>query len=457
MNKVWLALMACVLIASGAWCQSIAEVKASSEWMEVCVTGSVTYLQPDECYIEAFDRCGGIWVQGLTDGLAVGDSVIAFGTFAVVDGEPCVTDASIYLRGAPTTIRPFGMPNRAIGGASSFSPLWIWDYCSRMVGSTRTYEWKHAIGLNNTGLLVRTWGTVKATCDSPATRTRWFYIDDGSGLVSDLGNTGLLVYSDFPVNVGEFVSVTGVSSVEPSLDDSARLIRALRTRSADDVCVLTTVPEIVPEYPVADEFDGPSWNPLWIYGSGATGEMSLSENPGWLTITAPAILNVSGTRESAVQPVRLSQYLTARKWDMEMKVRVEGVNDFLIPRQVFRVNFANTWDIYGNKTRSTDTYVGMVAVFCHGPTSEVGVMGQSLGSMAGDTFYFRFRRRNNSIYRSVSTDGVTYSSEYISDGTGVEGLMTLFAYSKSYRMPSAFPPFKVYIDYIRFSRVPIGG
>jgi len=438
-----LLALAWFLLAAPAWCQSIAEVKASSEWMEVCVTGSVTYLQPDECYIEAFDRSGGIWVQGLTDGLAVGDSVIAFGTFAVVDGEPCVIDASIYLRGGPGTIRPFGMPNRAIGGASSFSPLWIWDYRSHKVPQTCGYtlvrDWEHATGLNNGGLLITTWGTVKASYYSPDTGAKWFYVDDGSSLVSDLGDTGVLVYSDADVIEGDFVTVTGVSSVEPSYDDSGRLIRVVRTRDAGDVAVAKPAPSLLHEYPFSDGFDSAVPDPRWCIRP-SNGSMSLTTEPGWIALTAPPPVP---TAFNGVSP-QLVQYLRS-DCDIEVKARVELRPE---PAAVHRL-----WVVLNSS---------VLACADHG-YSQVGgsyVKSLSLGNvkatmqMPSDTCYLRFRRRDSTIYANMSLDGVTYLASDVNLGSVGGGYLSIYATSSLSYGASTGTPFTAYIDYFRYTSVP---
>lgn len=241
-------------------CETIYKLKSGTSrdaLMQVYVRGVVTYLDTGECHVEATDRSGGICVEGDTTGISLGDSVEARGTYSTTGVEPSLVSATITPQTGTTVIRPFAMNNKAIGGVPPPPYPCVWDYGK----SDETWSWMRTCGANNTGLLVTTWGTVKAAYQSGAMGLRWFYVDDGSGMVSDFGDTGVLVYCTADVNEGDFVRVTGVSGVEPSLDDPSRLIRVVRTRTPDDVQVqkvktlLTT--------PFSDEFDGTKLDPRW--------------------------------------------------------------------------------------------------------------------------------------------------------------------------------------------------
>ena len=194
-------------------------------------------------------------------------------------------DASLYPYGQPAAIRPFGMKNATIGGAPKWSPMRISDLSRQKVleGHTWTwhYSWNPVCGPTNTGLLVKTWGTVKALYQS-LDGTRWLYVDDGSSVVTDFGDVGVLVYSDAEVNRGDFVSVQGISSCEPSLEEPGRLIRVIRTRDPADIVVLKARE---PSQPFSDEFDKPTLDQRWGAVAG-DGSVSTSAEPGWLAITA---------------------------------------------------------------------------------------------------------------------------------------------------------------------------
>ena len=146
-------------------------------------------------------------------GFGVGDPVVAIGTSSVVLGETVVLDASVFPQGQPAVVRPFGMKNAAVGGASQWPPMCIRDCFRHKVFEdhvwTWHYDWLPTSGANNTGLLVN-WGTVQVALPIAGNGASWLYVDDGSRVVSDLGDVGVLVYSDADVSRGDFVSIQGI-------------------------------------------------------------------------------------------------------------------------------------------------------------------------------------------------------------------------------------------------------
>ena len=104
----------------------------------------------------------------------------------------------------------FAMSNRNLGGGPFGFQAGIGD----------------GAGLNNIGLLVRTWGRiVERDASSPAT---WFRIDDGSGV-----NVKCVVSGGVSIDPNWiYVGVTGISSCEKPGDD---LLRLIRVRDAADI------------------------------------------------------------------------------------------------------------------------------------------------------------------------------------------------------------------------------
>jgi hypothetical protein len=125
---------------------------------------------------------------------------------------------------AADEVAPLGMPNWAIGG-SAFSAY--------------TLGVENGNGLNNIGLLIRTWGKVTYVDDIDPVG-EFFYIDDGSGLLDGSGYVGIRVSCTnlLPPNeitppvLGEYTAVTGISSTIVISD----LVRPLlRPRDQNDV------------------------------------------------------------------------------------------------------------------------------------------------------------------------------------------------------------------------------
>ena len=129
--------------------------------------------------------------------------------------------------------QPLAMNNKTLGGGSL---------------NAHTPGVTDGAGLNNIGLLVKTWGKVTYTDDE----NKFFYIDDGSGI-----KDGTLTPDGTPVvgirvsykdlapevtfqrpDVGTWVTVTGISSTsEIPVNDTTKIIPTLMPRRQEDVSV----------------------------------------------------------------------------------------------------------------------------------------------------------------------------------------------------------------------------
>ena len=120
---------------------------------------------------------------------------------------------------------PLALPNRAIGGGAF---------------NQYTPGVADGAGLNNIGLLVKTWGRVTAPAN---TTDKYFYIDDGAKLNDTSGYTGLRVsYANLaagntitPPTEGQWVVIIGISS---TTDLSGRIVPTLRPRRQADISVV---------------------------------------------------------------------------------------------------------------------------------------------------------------------------------------------------------------------------
>jgi len=163
------------------------------------------------------------------------------------DGER-VIDPTWMITGIPVDApRPLGINNRGIGGGA-FNV-----YTSGAVGAS---------GLNNVGLLIRTWGKVISTSQD------WFYLDDGSALSDGTGTTGVRVtgaYGYMP-DVNDCVAVTGVGGLATLATDLARV---LRLTSSSDITSVSVTPH--PVNPVAISTGSGKISVYWDGVPGATG------------------------------------------------------------------------------------------------------------------------------------------------------------------------------------------
>jgi len=172
-------------------------------------------------YAEKTDRSFGIKVN-TSDTVSEGELVNVSGYMATDNGERAiVSDANGLANADPSNTyprpMPLGMTNKALGGGA------VGD-CTPAVAD--------AVGTNNTGLMVRTWGTVAS---SYIGTYYTYYIDDGSSISAgtdpnlEAECTGIKVYDltwDWP-NDGDYVRITGVSGATFQDSGSPTSIRML--------------------------------------------------------------------------------------------------------------------------------------------------------------------------------------------------------------------------------------
>lgn len=175
--------------------------------------GIVTAAFMDYFYIESEDRTSGIRVQKPNHGVSVGQRVDVEGVMATnSDGERFISAATITPNDSDS-VAPLGLTNGALGGGD-------WSY-SPLTGAGQKGVAGGA-GLNNIGLLVKTWGAFTKTGDTT------FTLDDGSGVA-----VKCIVPAGVSLNpVWTYATVTGASSCEKV---GGELYRLLRVRSQEDI------------------------------------------------------------------------------------------------------------------------------------------------------------------------------------------------------------------------------
>ncbi|MBP5093605.1 MAG: hypothetical protein J6332_06100, partial [Abditibacteriota bacterium] len=173
-------------------CASVSDVKQCAPSADVTISGKIVTAVFDEfIYIEEPDRTAGIRVY-TTDKPAVGAVVTVTGNL-LTGNEVSIYADSLTVDSAGEPLKPLAMHNPRLGGNGYGSQFAVG------IGE----------GLNNIGLLVKSWGRVTYVGDG------FFYMDDGTKLFdgSFEGITGVRVESaSSDVTVGDYVSVTGISS-----------------------------------------------------------------------------------------------------------------------------------------------------------------------------------------------------------------------------------------------------
>lgn len=432
-----ITLLLCVLLgilANAANNSTIGEAKLLSDGTPVAISGSVTSLEPAECYIESTDRSSGIRVQADMTGFALHDLVAATGTLGTLDGERVVWGATVAAAGGSSAIAPLGLRNNWLGGFCSLGGASIQDYRPYHIeGDGTGRRWETVHGAPNTGLLVTTWGTVNAIYYSPITDAHWFYIDDGSGVVSDYGDNGIIVYCDADVHQGDFVCVTGVSSTEVSFDDPTRLVRSIRPRAADDVRVLKAAPSGA-ICPFSDEFDQAELDDTWyLYGNGSF--LSLTSDPGWLALSVdPA----TGHSPSLFQCL-------GGDCDIEMKVCPQVYSGTGTDAR-FYVHWGPSGVVESWFLRYPGSSVASFRrpVPDDPPKASCWLFNSQAPLPSAEVFWLRFRVRGRTALASASTDGVNYCAETGGDWTmpGIRIWATT---------PTSRAAHTSLVDYVRFT------
>ncbi len=210
---------------SGLLADPIAVAKNKANDISVVVScGVVSAVFLDSFYfqqdgIASAGRASGIRVAW-TGTVTVGKRYTVTGTMKTnLDGERYIQATAVgpNTSGWTIDVQPLGMNNKTLGGGD-----WHYDAGTGagQMGITG------GSGLNNIGLLVRTWGKVKAF--DPSTTPTWFVIDDGSGVdVRCEVPSGVAVHKTWTC-----VGVTGISSRE---NIGGVLHRLLRVRTQADI------------------------------------------------------------------------------------------------------------------------------------------------------------------------------------------------------------------------------
>jgi hypothetical protein len=132
-----------------------------------------------------------------------GSVVNVIGTMGVTAaGERQLTAPIVIITSSTTPLEPLGLTNRSLGGS---------DFGSPPLGQ---YGVSGGSGLNNVGLLVKTWGRVTET------GAGYVVIDDGTGIGVRVDTTTIAA----PPALNQYVSIIGASSLHKPASDRLRLV-----------------------------------------------------------------------------------------------------------------------------------------------------------------------------------------------------------------------------------------
>ncbi len=158
-------------------------------------------------YVETPSRTCGIRVETTGHNISVGQRVTVLGTVQTnLDGERYIAASSVQpITSVPVEeLAPLGLRNDSLGGSALHLQQGV----------------DGGFGLNNIGLLIRTWGRVTQVGEG------YIYIDDGSHLkdgtlTGSEENVGVRVICDpSGYAIGDYVAVTGISSCFKTQSDT---------------------------------------------------------------------------------------------------------------------------------------------------------------------------------------------------------------------------------------------
>jgi hypothetical protein len=172
-----------------------AVLKTLKDGDAVGCSATITAVFPDFFYMEAENRSNGIRIAKTGHGFAVGTKVNVTGALKTNANDERYIEATYISPSGTGSITSLAMNNRCIGGGDLANPPFGQ---SGIAGG---------IGLNNIGLLVKTWGRITYTDPDGA----YILITDGSGDPIRVDTAG---FADVP-NTGS-ISVVGISSLLPN-------------------------------------------------------------------------------------------------------------------------------------------------------------------------------------------------------------------------------------------------
>ncbi|MEI6916072.1 MAG: right-handed parallel beta-helix repeat-containing protein, partial [Armatimonadota bacterium] len=204
---------------------TIAEARGSKDGVQVSLAGAiVTASWQDVLYIEQSGRACGMRISKAGHGLQVGQTATVSGTMATTQDGERMLEASTLSGSTGQPLGALGMSASTVGGAAT--P----DYSA--ANGTGQQGVTGGVGVNNIGLLLRVAGRVTFLDPGGAFLT----ISDGSGVVDPDGHIGIRISAQgiIPTGlaVGDFVTVTGISSCSKSGSD---LLPKVLARSAGEI------------------------------------------------------------------------------------------------------------------------------------------------------------------------------------------------------------------------------
>ncbi|OFX16965.1 MAG: hypothetical protein A2Z18_00510 [Armatimonadetes bacterium RBG_16_58_9] len=208
---------------------SISDAKLQPDGKLVDVVGAVTHVTQDQFWLELPDRSSGIGVIGGFPQPTRDQIVRVRGTMTTKGLEREIEAVDVeFVSSPPISIKPLAMPNRSVGGGDfEYDP----STGAGQVGAPG------GNGLNNVGLLVRTFGGYAG--NATASSGRMYYIIDDGSAPGVIPNIGILLDTDVVFRPNQYLMATGICGVERL--PIGWIMPIIRARDANDVQVIPPV------------------------------------------------------------------------------------------------------------------------------------------------------------------------------------------------------------------------
>lgn len=209
--------------------EPLSVAKAKTNGSQIMALDCVVTGKFDDCiYIEDPEKLCGVKVAPAPSDAELGKLINVYGTLTTINGEKAISLSSYSIDTATGSVKPMGMANQSLGGGDFMynqltgegqEGVFGWQLVKNQDTGKFERRWQKLAGTNNIGLLVRVWG--KVTGIDPASTPSWFTISDGS-----LTNVKVSIPAGVSIpNIGDFVTVTGISSCEMSGTELTSLVR----------------------------------------------------------------------------------------------------------------------------------------------------------------------------------------------------------------------------------------
>lgn len=208
---------------------SISSIKSLPDGSPVSLSVKTVTAGTDQMastlYIEEQDRSSAIKAYGSGISAFVGAGILVQGTLGTSNGERVINAPTVTAVAAPYPVpEPLLMQTSKVSGGN------LNEFTPGVTGN---------LNLNNTGLLVTVCGMVTYV----NTTLKYFYVDDGCGLLDGSGQRGLMIHcGGRPVGstlamptLNAVVRITGIAS---SRTLNTNITPALRPRNQSDIAIL---------------------------------------------------------------------------------------------------------------------------------------------------------------------------------------------------------------------------